>query len=102
VAPTTLILGGYSLNGTVFGGMKFSQVTWQSWGSAQARAPATNANFLGPGEGETVTLVAFDLGRCGSAYGYQALEWLTTSQSFDPSHYYDTCDGRRVGQGFSS
>jgi hypothetical protein len=100
VAPTTLTLGGYSLNGTVFGGMKFSQVSWQSWGSAQTRAPATNANFVSPGEMGTVTLIAFDLGRCGGTYGYQALEWLTASQSFDPSNY-DTCDGRGVGQGFA-
>jgi hypothetical protein len=100
VAPATLTLGGYSLNGVVFGGMKFSQVTWQSWGSAQARAPSTNANFVSPGESGTVTLIAFDLGQCGGTYGYQALEWLTGSQSFDPSNYYDTCDGKGVGQGF--
>lgn len=99
MAPATLTLGGYSLNGIVFGGMKFSQVTWQSWGSAQARAPSTNANFISPGETGTVTLIAFNLGRCGSTYGYQALEWLTASQRFDPSKYYDACDGREVGQG---
>lgn len=102
VAPATLTLGGYSLNGAVFGGMKFSQVAWQSWGSAQATAPGTNANFVSPGESGTVTLIAFDLGQCGSTYGYQALEWLTGSQSFDPSSYYDTCDGKGVGQGFPS
>lgn len=101
VAPATLTLGGYSLNGEVFGGRKFSQVTWQSWGSAQAMAPRTRANFVGAGEAGTVTLIAFDLGHCRGTYGYQALEWLTRSQSFDPSTYYDSCDGREVGQGLA-
>jgi hypothetical protein len=47
-----------------------------------------------------VTLIEFDLGTCGATYGYQALERLSSSQSFDPSSYFDTCTGKGVGRGF--
>lgn len=100
VAPSAVTLQGYSQNDGVFGGMVFTQVQWQSWGSAQATAPGTHAYFESPGESGTVTLVAFDPGMCGNTYSYRALEWLNSSQSFDPSSYYDVCSGTGVGRGF--
>ncbi len=95
-----MTLQGYTQSGYFFGGMVFTQIQWQSWGSAQATAPGTQAFFVVAGESERVTLVAFDLGKCGNTYVYRALEWPSSSQSFDPSIYFDTCSGKGVGRGF--
>ena len=68
-------------------------------GAATATATA-NGFFRAPGESAQVTLVAFDLGPCGTTYGYGALEWLTSGQTFNPNAYFDVCTGQGVGNGF--
>ena len=84
--------------GVVVPEVDFTGIRWQAWGTPTASASVT-AYFTGPGETDQVTLTAFDLGPCGSTYGYRALEWTSSGQAFRPSDYFDTCTGRHVGQG---
>lgn len=100
VEPTSVTLQGYEGGGVIFGGVVFSQASWQSWGMSQAKAPGTQALFAGAPNSTTLMLVAFDLGRCGSTFGYTALEWLAEGQIFEPWSYFDTCTGRGVGPGW--
>lgn len=69
--------------GVVIPEVDFTGIRWQAWGTPTAGASVT----------------AFDLGPCGSSYGYRALEWTSSGQAFRPSDYFDTCTGRYVGQG---
>jgi hypothetical protein len=96
VAPAKVTLQGYTQDGSVFGGLVFTQVQWQAWDSHEAIAPTTHAYFVSPGESGTVTLYAFDLGTCGTTYGYRALEWVGNGSTFDPSMYYDTCTAAKA------
>lgn len=98
--PESVTLDGYTENGYAFGGVVFGQIHWRGWGSGQATAPGTIAYFVAAGEAQTVTLVAFDLGKCGSAFSYRALTWPPHPQDVNYSVYYDTCTGRGVGAGF--
>ena len=52
------------------------------------------------GTQEKVTIVAFDLGSCGGALMYQAVEWYFPQhgQKLNASQYEDICTGSYVGQ----
>jgi hypothetical protein len=82
---------------------------WESWGSPQATASATDAGmFLGdpadsripPSNLGEATVVAFDLGTCQGRLVYQALEWYFPQhgQAFNPNTYVNTCTHLLVRQ----
>lgn len=100
ISPAKVVLLRYAASGSVFAGIVFTHVVWRSWGSSQAVAPAASAYYVSPGERGTVTLYAFDLGRCGGAPAYRALEWVSGGAARDSAAHYDTCTGRGVGPGF--
>jgi hypothetical protein len=73
-------------------------VTWQSWGGAQA--VGTGTGYYDPpntpvaeSKAEQATVVAFDLGTCDGLYMYQAIEWYfpASGGSFDASSYLNIC-----------
>ena len=100
VAPSIVIAKGYTVNAYSFPGIVFTKVHWQKWGSSRATALGADAFYIGAGESSTVTLYAFDLGTCGTTYGYRAMEWVATHPTLDSTSYYNTCTGRGVGAGF--
>jgi len=75
-----------------------TNVSWQSWGGAQATGTGT-AYYDPPNvpvaqsTPEQATVVAFDLGTCDGLYMYQAIEWYFPSSggSFDASSYLNIC-----------
>jgi len=82
-----------------------SNIRWESWGGPQATGIGTGW-YVGPnqsvaqGSHEPATVVAFNLGNCGSTYGYQAVAWYFPQygETFNPSNgYYNTCTGEGVG-----
>jgi hypothetical protein len=89
--PTTLDNGG-DPTGVV------TNVSWQSWGGAQATG--TGLAYYDPpnvpvaqATQEQATVVAFDLGTCQGQYMYQAVEWYfpESGGSFDATNYLDVC-----------
>lgn len=88
-----------SAPGHVFPEVDFNVVQWKFWGTPRSTA-AVNAYFQGPGEYDQETLLAFNLGYCGSTFSYRALEWLAKGQNLDPSNYFNTCTGQGVGKGW--
>jgi hypothetical protein len=79
-------------------------ITWTTWGSAGALGSGIS-DYVAPGQTvaggteETVTIVAFDLGRCGGTLMYRAVEWYFPQHGevFDPNQYEDICNGQYVG-----
>jgi len=82
-----------------------TDVTWSSWGGAQATGSGTS-DYVGPnqsvaqGTEETVTVVAFNLGTCDGKLMYQAVEWYFPQhgQAFNPNQYENICTGTYAGQ----
>ncbi len=80
-----------------------SDVKWESWGSSQAMGLGTGW-YVAPnqdtaqGRYQPVTVVAFNLGNCGSTYGYQAVTWYFPQhgEMFNSNRYYNTCTGADV------
>ena len=79
-----------------------SNISWQSWGGAQATGTGTGL-YVDPnqdvadGTEQQANVVAYDLGSCpDGTYAYQEIEWYfpEEGQSFDPeSPSYETCYG---------
>jgi hypothetical protein len=82
-----------------------TDVTWSSWGGAQATGTGTS-DYVGPnqsvaqGTEESATVVAFNLGTCDGKVMYQAVEWYFPQhgQAFNPNQYENICTGTYVGQ----
>jgi hypothetical protein len=82
-----------------------TNVTWSSWGGAQATGSGTS-DYVGPnqsvaqGTEQTATVVAFNLGTCDGKLMYQAVEWYFPQhgQAFNPNQYENICTGTYVGQ----
>jgi hypothetical protein len=80
-------------------GSVLDDIHWKSWGGRQAVGAGKGAyqgmNGWMPG---TATVVAFDLGSCGSKPAYQAMEWYfpADGEHFDPSEYNDLCTNQYV------
>lgn len=82
-----------------------SNIQWKSWGGPQATGIGTGwyvepNQIVAQGTHEAATVVAFNLGNCGSTYGYQAVIWYFPQygETFSPSDgYYNTCTGEGVG-----
>jgi hypothetical protein len=78
-------------------------ITWRSWGGPSATGTGTS-DYVGPsqtvanGTQQPVTIVAFDLGDCGGALMYRAVEWYFPQhgQAFDAHQYEDVCTGGYV------
>jgi hypothetical protein len=78
-------------------------ITWRSWGGSSATGTGTS-DYVGPnqtvanGTQQPVTIVAFDLGDCGGALMYRAVEWYFPQhgQAFDAHQYEDVCTGSYV------
>jgi hypothetical protein len=95
----TMVFNGGDPTGMVAG------ITWSSWGGSTATGTGTS-DYVGPnqtvagGTQESVTIVAFDLGRCDGKLMYQAVEWYFPQhgQTFDPSQYENICTGTYAGQ----
>lgn len=74
-----------------------TNVQWQSWGGPQATGTGDSDYAQGVcvlcGTSKQVTVVAFDLGYCGSTYAYQAVTWYfpEEGQSFNPDNYINAC-----------
>lgn len=75
-----------------------TNVSWQSWGGAQAMG--TGTGYYDPpnvpvsqSQPEQATIVAFDLGTCGGQYMYRAIEWYFPAfgGSFNASNYLNIC-----------
>jgi hypothetical protein len=83
-----------------------THIVWHSWGGPDAVGTG-RSDYVAPGEAvaagreESVTVVAFELGRCAGAYMYEAVEWFFAQhgQSFDPNRYQDVCHGAYVPAG---
>lgn len=91
VMPSSVFLGGEAESAV-------SQITWSSWGDAEASGKGTGCYYAGtiPAaqcRSEEVTLFAFDLGTCQGTYMYQQLEYvfLEEGETFDPSNGIDIC-----------
>lgn len=80
-----------------------THIVWHSWGGPDASGTG-RSDYVGPGRSvadgqeESVTVVAFELGQCGGAFMYEAVEWYFAQhgQSFDPNRYEDVCHGTYV------
>jgi hypothetical protein len=115
-APTLGHLVGVFIRGKGFGRVEpaeidnggdptgiVTQITWQSWGGAQATGTGTS-DYVAPnqnvaqGTEQQATVVAFDLGTCDGTPMYQAVEWYfpQNGQSFDPNRYENVCTGSYV------
>lgn len=83
-------------------------IHWRSWGEATATGHGSGV-YVPYGDGPAVgvgsesedapaTVVAFNLGWCGSKFMYRAVEWFfpTKGESFDPNTYIDICKGDYV------
>jgi hypothetical protein len=80
-------------------------VRWQSWGGPQAIGEGTTTyvaanETVAQGKQALATVVAFNLGRCGGKFMYQALNWYFPEygQTFNPNSYINICTGSYVGQ----
>jgi hypothetical protein len=81
-----------------------TNITWQSWGGAQATGTGTAWYYPPDGSAQTLeqaTAVAFDLGTCpDGTRAYQSILWYfpEEGQAFSPSTngYFDACNGQRV------
>ncbi|RAO32474.1 hypothetical protein PSN13_03807 [Micromonospora saelicesensis] len=74
-----------------------SDITWQNWGTDRATGTGTGwveGETVAGGHEEKMTVVAFDLGTCGGRPAYRAVHWYPTSESYDPAHYIDACNGQ--------
>ena len=98
VAPVKVTIAATSGQGYVVPEVDFTNVEWESWGSAQTRGSA-RAYFVGPGERDQITMYAFDPGACAGSYTYQALEWQLNGQPVDSANYLNVCTGQVVGHG---
>jgi hypothetical protein len=76
-----------------------SNIVWQSWGNAEATGSGTAIyGSAATGSVEKATIVAFDLGTCGTGSAYEKVEWYfpQDGQAFDPSMSFDTCTGEQT------
>jgi hypothetical protein len=93
--PDINSLGGNDPTGYV------SSITWTNWGASEATGQGKAIYFTNPNapvSGQpvvNVTVVAFDLGTCGSGPAYQAYEYYFPEygESFSSTNYEDTCTG---------
>lgn len=93
VQPTTIFNGGDPTG-------RITNIKWSSWGAAQATGTGI-ADYQAPGQGtadtkpEQATVVAFNLGKCGSTLMYQSVTWFFPQhgQTFKSasSHANNTC-----------
>lgn len=97
VRPPTVSLGG-DATGRVY------DITWQSWGGAQAVGTGTGwlvpaGEIVGHGTAEPARIVAFDLGTCEGLYMYRSVGWYfpQAGQTFEPPHGMDACDPAAPG-----
>lgn len=93
VRPARISNGG-DPTGTIW------DVTWSSWGGAQAIGHGTS--YWTPLDGTTAdslarpaTIVAYQLGMCHGTLMYRAAKWYFPGEgeSFEPAGHYDICDG---------
>lgn len=91
VTPSSVFLGGEAESAV-------SQITWASWGDAQATGTGTGCYYAATTPAyecsrEQVTLYAFDLGECQGTFMYQMLEYvfLEEGQTFDPNSGMNIC-----------
>lgn len=92
--PRSIFLGGEAESAVV-------QITWTSWGAAQATGQGTGCYYSGTQLAsecthEQVTLFAFDRGMCERTFMYQKLEYVfkTEGETFDPTHAMNVCTGQ--------
>ena len=86
-----------------YGGDGYSQVsgiTWKGWGSAQATGTGTgwyvpSGESRGQGSSQPATVVAYDLGTCGSGPAYTKFSYYFPGQgeNFSPDFYLNACTG---------
>jgi hypothetical protein len=96
-APKTVYNGG-SPSGMV------RSIRWKNWGGAVATGTGL-ALYIAPGQPvsqgtwEQATVVAFNLGMCGSRRAYNAVDWYLPHRGgrVDPNVYINACTGDYVG-----
>ena len=85
---------------------ELSNIKWSDWGTSKATGIGTGwyvppGDNNGQGSDRKVSIVAFDLGKCGSVKAYTAMDWFFPSagekQIRNP--HLDTCEGNDVEQG---
>ena len=101
VEPASLAIEAFMSGRDLFQGVAFSKLQWHGWGGSRATAQ-TDGYFAGPGEYNSVTVVASDPGMCHGSLVYQALQWLPPNNPpiYELSSYFDTCTGQGVGPGW--
>jgi hypothetical protein len=101
VAPTTIDLGGTSAEGGYIHSIK-----WSTWGQGDAIGTGsslyvTNSSLpMSDQPDEPTTVVAYDLGTCGSGPAYTMFNWYYPTEGEtgpDSSTAFNACTGTEVG-----
>lgn len=105
-APSMTGFGAVKPATVQYGGDGYSQaqnITWQSWGGAQAIGTGTgwyvpDGQSRDTGSNAPITVVAFNLGTCGGIPAYQSFSWYfpQNGESFNPSYYLNACTGQLI------